>query len=369
MTGGDERLRSARRDERVRGRCRVLHVLGSAGVDGTGIAGMVPALALQLDRGEFEFAACFLGAPGPWTARLGVAGVAAAEVPWEGPSDIDGARRFWRYLRAQRPDLLHIHYGGRSVRWLARAATGAKVVVHLHGRVRNEQDYRPVALRLRGVDAVIATSRAVADAVVHQGARVVYPGVCTMPARAGRPLGVLGAAGRLVPIKGYDRLIRAFAAVRKTHPAARLEIAGEGPQRNVLERLAAELDLTDAVKFLGWIDDLHAVMAGWSAFVQPSLEEALGIAALQAMAAGLPVIATRVGGLPEFVEDRVSGLLVPPDDVDALVEAIGWVLDEPRAAARLAEAGRRRSSQFSEQRFAAEVAAIYREVLAASARL
>src|SRR5215203_1353036 len=139
---------------------RVLHVMGSAEQAGTSIASLVRILALHLDHAAYELEACFLGAPGPWTEALHAAGVPAFAVPWSSPRDLSGAWRFWRFLRSRSVNMLHLHYGGRSVRGLARAATRAPLVVHLHGRVRNEADLELVQLQLDDADAVVATSQA-----------------------------------------------------------------------------------------------------------------------------------------------------------------------------------------------------------------
>jgi len=344
--------------------CRVLHVLGTAEAAGAGISGMVRLLAQHLDPAEFTIGACFLGPEGPWSDTLRKAGVEVTRNRWMHPYDLAGAIRFLRFLRSRKVDLVHLHFGGRSVRWLVKWATGAPLVVHAHGRVRNENDYRPLLLQLADADAVIATSRAVAEAVRARRVAVVYPGVPAWP-----PVEVsgdirIGAAGRLVPIKGYDTLIAAFARLAPRHPALRLEIAGDGPTRSALEAQAADLGVAQRVKFPGWTNDLPESMSRWSAFVQPSHEEALGITVLQAMACGLPVVASNVGGLPEIVEDGRTGLLVPPGDVDALASALDRLLSEPALRAAMGEAGRARSSRYGEARFARDVEALYRELLA-----
>lgn len=341
----------------------VLHVLGTAEPVGTSIAGMVRTLAERLDPCAYRLTACFLGQPGPWTTALNDSGVAAFVVGWPSPLHLRGAHRFWKFLRSRRPDLLHIHYGGRLVRKLARAATGAPLVMHLHGRVRNENDFEPMSLRLRDVDAVIATSYAVAATVKADRVRVVYPGVSPTKSTVARQPWTLGAAGRLVPIKGYGLLVKAFAKVREKHPEARLEIAGDGPSRTELERQVATLGLGHAVRFLGWSENLPALMARWSLFVQPSMEEALGITVLQAMASGLPVVASDVGGIPEIVKNGVTGMLVPTGDVSMLAEVLADLLPRPDRCQQLGEAARESAEHFSEARFAGGVAEVYREIL------
>jgi glycosyltransferase involved in cell wall biosynthesis len=235
--------------------------------------------------------------------------------------------------------------------------------MHIHGRVRNENEFRPIYLQLSDVDAVIATSYAVADLVRADRVRVVYPGVPQTASSVVRDPWTIGAAGRLVPIKGYDWLIEAFAMVLAKHPAARLEIAGEGPSRIDLERQVANLGLGRAVTFLGWSDNLPALMARWSLFVQPSMEEALGITVLQAMASGLPVVASAVGGIPEIVKDGRTGLLVPPANVSALAKGLTELLTEPDRCHQFGDTGRQIAEQFSEARFASGVLDVYQELL------
>jgi len=324
---------------------------------------MVRTLARGLSPDQYQLGACFLGEAGPWSAELGRAGVAVLETPWSGPRDLRGALRFWRAIRSEPPDLLHLHYGGRSVRAVARLAASVPVLVHVHGRVRSESDLRIETIRLRDADAVIATSRAVASVVDARRVRVVYPGVQPGRAATQRDPWTIGAAGRLVPIKGYDRLIESLAAVRRHCPEARLEIAGEGPSRADLERQVRALGLEAAVRFLGWSDELPVLMGRWTVFAQPSLEEALGITVLQAMSSGLPVVASAVGGIPEIVTDGVTGLLIASGDVHSLAEALTGMLTDPELCRRCSAAAFGQANEFSEERFVQEVEQVYRELL------
>jgi glycosyltransferase involved in cell wall biosynthesis len=232
-------------------------------------------------------------------------------------------------------DIVHIHFGGRSVRWLARAATGAKIVVHLHGRILEPRGLNPIDFSAQGADMMVAVSHAVASRVVDGPARVIYAGTDVPPRdsaalrRRSTSEVILGTAGRLIPLKGVEFLLRAAATLRDEFPHVRVEIAGSGPQRPDLEQTSARLGLTGHVKFLGWIDDLHSVLPRWDVFVMPSLEEGFPIAALEAMAAGLPVVASSVGGVPELVVDGKTGWLVPPGDAEALAARLRLLLRSP----------------------------------------
>jgi glycosyltransferase involved in cell wall biosynthesis len=345
----------------------VLHILGSAAPEGTGIARLVATLAAGLPPRGYRVHAWFLGADGPLASEVARSGARVRALNWRaGAADAASAFRLWPSLRDQRFTIVHQHAGGRSVRWLARAATSAAVVVHVHGRVLEATGSPLPAIGSSEADAVIATSRAVAAGLSHPGTRVVYPGVpfsegSNGTGAAGLPATVVvGAAGRLVRLKGYLDLLRAALLLRPAHPDVRVEIAGDGPERPELEREARRLGLEHHIRFLGWQADLRASMRRWQIFAQPSVEEGFGIAALEAMAAGLPVLATRVGGLPELVEDDVTGILLPPGDPPALAHALARLLGNPATRRAMGNAARERArTHFSPDRMVEATAAIY----------
>jgi glycosyltransferase involved in cell wall biosynthesis len=226
-------------------------------------------------------------------------------------------------------------------------------------------------IRVVAADALITTSQAVAQLVVGITPQVVHPSVHIPRANGGGllPQGtrletVLGVACRLVSIKGIIYLIRALAVLQAEFPELRLEIAGTGSERPIIESEAETLGLKDRVAFLGWQADLAPVLARWDIFVQPSLEEGFGIAALEAMAAGLPVVATAVGGISELVKAGQTGWLVPPGDPEALAERLRALLLDVEQRRRMGEAGRKRAMEnFSVERMVAEISNIYDELL------
>ena len=211
---------------------------------------------------------------------------------------------------------------------LARAARHAKIVRHLHGRILEPQGLAPVRFRFEGVDAVVAVSQAVANQIENDGVEVIYAGVpiSAAPPERTRPETelVIGTAGRLVQLKGIEFLLEAAAQLRVEFPSLRVEIAGSGPELDDLKAQVASLGLQEHVRFLGWLDDLSSTLRGWDVFVMPSLEEGFPTAALNAMAAGVPVVAASVGGVPELIEDGVNGLLVRPSDVAGLVRTFEY---------------------------------------------
>jgi glycosyltransferase involved in cell wall biosynthesis len=174
------------------------------------------------------------------------------------------------------------------------------------------------------------------------------------------PGGPVVMVGRLVAAKGVDHLLRATAIVVRHRPAFRLEIAGDGEARPGLESLARELGLGDHVQFHGHVQDVPGLLARATAVVLPSLSEGISLTLLEAMARGLPVVATRVGGNAEVVEDGVTGRLVEPADPEALAAALvelGGVTDQTRSMGR---AGRARVERlFDVRRMVMEYESLY----------
>lgn len=172
--------------------------------------------------------------------------------------------------------------------------------------------------------------------------------------------------GRLDARKGLDVLLRALPAVLKSLPGARLSVVGRGPLDKQARRTVAELGISSSVEFLGPAspDDLPRLYAGCDVYCAPSLGgETLGIVLLEAMASGTPVVASRIPGYDETVRDGVDGILVPPDEPEALASAlVGLLADEPRRAA-LATAGLVRAREYAWPRVAQQTLDYYRELL------
>lgn len=159
--------------------------------------------------------------------------------------------------------------------------------------------------------------------------------------------GYLLVVGRLRIRKGVDVLLAAMPELLRRHPAARLLIAGDGEHRTALERAAAALALGEAVSFLGWADAprVRRLLRGAAALVVPSIYEGMPLVVLEAMEASVPVVASRVSGIPEVVEDGRTGWLVPPEEPSSLAAALAAALDDPAAASRRGAAGRRLLSE------------------------
>jgi glycosyltransferase involved in cell wall biosynthesis len=191
------------------------------------------------------------------------------------------------------------------------------------------------------------------------------PSPTSVPREHPGPL--VGTVAGLYPAKGLGYLVNAMTEVRKVVPTAQLIIIGDGPERSRLDALVQATGLQENVRLLGKVPDAWGILSTVDVFVLPSVKEGLPYAILEAMAAGLPIVATRVGGIPEVVADRRSALLVPPADSRALGQAICDLLQDPGLAAALAGEARR---TFQQERLTAEAmvedtAALYRRLLAA----
>ena len=218
-------------------------------------------------------------------------------------------------------------------------------------RVRSEADRAGRCCELTpAFDQIIAVSRAIETKLIDEGRatvpiRLIHNGVdlqrydhqepcCTLPEEYGMEPGsqIVGVVARLEPEKGHPTLLEAWPAVLRAVPDAYLLIVGEGSRRDALEAQARELRIAHRVVFTGRRDDVPAVTAALDVAVLPSYREAQGLTILEAMALSRPVVASNVGGIPEMIEDGVTGLLVPPHDADALAAAIiRLLLDHPYA--------------------------------------
>jgi len=165
-------------------------------------------------------------------------------------------------------------------------------------------------------------------------------------------------------VKGHLDLIEAAQEILKVSPQVRFILIGDGAQRPVIEKKVRELGLEQNFLLLGYRMDVPELLSCCDLFVLPSVAEGLPNAVLEAMAAGLPVVTTRVGGVPEIIEDGVTGLLVPPKDPRALAEAISRVLRNPELAARIAHAGQEHvRSEFSFDRLIENLNRLYTTTL------
>jgi glycosyltransferase involved in cell wall biosynthesis len=284
-----------------------------------------------------------------------------------------------RLLRRERPAVVHANSSKAGI--LGRlAAVAAGVPARLftvHGwafKADRGLSARAYLWADRLMSPLTTTTICVADSELRAGLRArtcrpdrtvvirngVAPGPPPRPSRAG-PVTVL-AVGRLRPPKDFPTLVRAVA--RLEPGAVRLEIAGDGPERAALASEIERLGLDGTVELLGTRSDVPDLLAAADVFVLSSDSEGLPMSVLEAMAAGVPVVATAVGGVPELVRDDETGLLVPPRDPGALAAALGKLAADPELRRRLGGAGRRRvENEFSLDAFHRAHLDVYRAAL------
>lgn len=346
---------------------RVLHVLATAERAGTAIFRIVESVAVAARSTNYEIEVCFLQ-PGELAERLTQLGVRWSCVHWSGGmKDPAGAARYAALLRSSDFSIIHQHTGGNVLTGLGRRFTPARIVQSLHGRV-SEEDGRVVPRRrIPRTDALIANSRVMAEYSRDPRAVVIYPGVDAesfiVPKREHGGV-VIGTACRLELVKGISHLIRAVAMLQPEFPDLQLEIAGDGSLRGALEEECRGLVIAGATAFLGWREDLVSVMAGWDIFAMPSLDEGFGFAALEAMAAGLPVVASAVGGLPELVQEGETGWLVPPASAGELAGQLKDLIEDSDRRRAMGEAGRRRArNEFGASRMVRQTFEVYERLI------
>lgn len=284
------------------------------------------------------------------------------------------------------PDVIHTHqigalfYAGPAAR-----TAGAPVVVHTeHGKHYASRRRTRWLGRLAGLYAqrLFGVSRDIAEelracriaaqeriAVAPNGIDLARFRDCAAGAATRREFGIppsaplVGAVGRLAEIKRHDLLIHAFVRVRLRIPDARLLLVGDGPGRSSLEKLAARVLPADCIRFAGRQAAPERFLKAMDVMALTSRSEGMPLAVLEAWAAGTPVVATRVGGIPELVADGKTGLLVDFGDVDQLAASIERLLADRPIAAQIAAAASRAAEQYSLEQMAANYQRHYDDLL------
>jgi sugar transferase (PEP-CTERM/EpsH1 system associated) len=367
---------------------RVCHVLHTMGVGG---AEMLVARMIGRRPEGIDFCVAVLDKIGDLGERVAATGIPVERVGRRAGVDLSLLRRLRHLYARLRPDLLHCHqytpwfYGG----W-AGALSKLPVVFTEHGRHQpDHRRWRRVLFNrylLAHTQAIVAVSHSIRDALVEnemlpaRRIEVVYNGVDeqtlyrdeALRKRMRKQLGipadtlVIGHAGRLMPVKNQSLLLRALALLRHKKPELNwlALLAGGGALQGALSRQCSELALEDRVHFLGQRSDVRELLCAFDLFALPSFSEGTSVTLLEAMACGLPIVATAVGGNPELVEDGKQGWLVPSDDAESFATALLRLVDADRRA-RMGEAARREvEARFTEQGMTDSYLSIYDRVLA-----
>lgn len=363
-------------------RIRVLEVLAT--LKRAGAERMAVSLARGLDRSRFEVRVVSLydAFPGGFEPVLGESGVPAAHLAKRRGFDPRMYPRLRRILREFRPGILHTHSYVMRYTFPAGLAARTPVMVHtVHNVARNETDrlgrmLHRAAYR-RGVVPVAVgeeVARSFEDYYGFAPRAVIPNGIDLSPyhqtpdaAAWKRARGfaeterLAVSVARLDPQKDPAALLEAFVKALGAHPEWSLVFAGDGGLRGELEQAAGRLGMSKRVRFLGVIPDVAGLLQAADLFVLASRWEGTPLAVMEAMAAGLPVIATRVGGVPGLVEDGVSGLLVEPGDPRRFAGAVAQAALNEEKRKAFGEAARRQAARFGVEAMVASYAALFEE--------
>lgn len=363
-------------------RVRLLHLV--LNLDVGGLERVLVNHVRSADRKRFDVGVLCLGEPGRLAGEVEALGVPVYALGVHGRGIGRGVRRLVRELRRLKPDVLHTHnLAAHLLGATAARIARVPVIVHTkHGRYDTSVWRRALGVRIASAlsSAVVSVSEDSArEAVSSEGVsarkiRVIHNGVdvaaITPGDRFSRAPGTRAVSvGRLAQVKDYPTLLRAARKVVDALPSFHLELVGDGPERAALERLRSELSLEGQVTFLGERHDVLERLRAADLFALSSTSEGLSLGLLEALAAGLPIVATRVGGNAEIVTDGETGCLVPPSDPSALAEALLACLTNPPRMSAMARAARRSAEErFDLARVVATCESLYLELLGRTPR-
>jgi glycosyltransferase involved in cell wall biosynthesis len=379
--------------DRTMKRVSVLHIHRSSQIGGSEL--QMVNLVSNLNRERFlPIVACPIN--GPLTIKMRQAGVQVYDVPVRSVLDLKSLQLLIHIIHHEQVRIVHCHLGPSDILGTLAAMIGRAPV-----RLYTKHSIRPTYLtypsnleRLlayhlghylltKRVSSVIAVSGAVREALIEcegvpsRKVITVFNGIdsseyCQFIDRmdARRALGlpieaqILLCVARLSPEKGQCYLLKAIEHVHGNFPDIHLLLAGDGPSQQELIQQSESLGIKDTVHFLGMRNDIPLLLAASDVLVLPSLYEGFGLAIIEAMFAARPVICTDAGGPREIVQHGITGLLVPPANVNALAKAIKQILNDPAQAAIMGCVGRTNAAvKFTIQRMVAETEAIYDQLL------
>jgi glycosyltransferase involved in cell wall biosynthesis len=378
-------LSAARRTGAAPARPHVMQVVLSLAPGGT--EHLVVEMCRRLPP-RFDVSVCCLDDEGAWAPGLRARGVEVIALHRQAGFRPGIGRAIARLAAERSVSLLHCHqyspfvYGVIAARWNRRL----KMVYTEHGRLSDA----PPSMKRKLVNPLLSASGGAIVAVSEElrqymiascfpasRVSVVRNGIPPLAMatgldriRARRALGLDGEAlvfmtvARLDPVKDLQTLLEAFAVVRRGQPAARLVIVGDGPERQALAARARHGDLAGAVDFTGYTSEVRGLLPAADVYVSSSISEGISITILEAMAAGIPIVATAVGGTPEILAGSRGGILVPSRDPDGLATAMLWLAgDAARRDAMGAAARVRLTEAFTMERMIDDYAATYRGLM------
>jgi glycosyltransferase involved in cell wall biosynthesis len=334
------------------------------------------AVALRRRRHEVAVASSTSGVLARTLEAEGIAAHSLVDRLVKRRSSFRYARSLARLVERYRPDVVHAHiYASAFAAAVATLECGVPLVLTEH----TEAPWRPPHARMvswwvyQRAHHIVAVSSAIERLLRHRyrvpGKRIsiLLPAVpaaaelvSSRPEPMPRPL--IGRVARLEPEKGVDVFLRGAAIVAARCPNARFVVVGDGSRRDQLVALGTDLGLSGRVDFTGFRPDARRLIAQLDVLVVSSHSDGSPLVVLEALEAGVPVVATAVGGIPDQIRHGREGLLVPPADPDRLAAAVLELLEDPRRARAMAAAGRRRAAELDHDRMVDRLEAIYHTI-------
>lgn len=369
------------------GRLKILHIIG--GGEFGGAERHILNLAQGLDPAEVETGILCLFAR-PFAQVAEQAGVVSFVLPMRNKLDFHVVGKIKAAIASFKPDIVHTH-GVRAnlLGRVAAAQAGRPVVTTVHSLLA--MDYPDPVSRLanalaervtRGMTChFIAVSNELRQALIRQGIpceriTAVHNGVdparfdpadVTEPKRAGyapdEPL--VGIIARLHAVKGHRLFLQAAQEILAKKPGVHFLVVGTGPDEKSLKKMAGDLKISEAVNFMGFVDDIPSLLSTLDVLVVSSRWEGFGLTAAEGLAMAVPVVATEVGGLPEIIRPFETGLLVPYGNSSAMADAVIWILEHGREAREMAARGQKMvRREFTAHQMAIRTVEVYRKVVA-----
>lgn len=365
------------------GKPRLVHIISNLAVGGA--EELILRLLTEL-RDRFEVSVVCIRATGPLAPEFEAAGIPLTLIRFKNRWSPIGLWRLARFLRGMRADIVQTHKYGANISGIAGARLAGVPVristVHAmqHWRLGRRVHVDRALIPWR--DAVVCVSESVRGEYLSETAcppdacRVVYNGVdltrFEQPSRREairdelgipRDVPVVGNVARLVPLKNHRAFLHMAAAIRARRPETRFLVVGEGPLRGDLEAEAGSLGLAGVVHFTGSRRDVPDLLGAMDCFLLTSRLEGFGLVVVEAMAAGVPVVASDLGSLREILRPPEAGLVFPAGDVEAGANRVLGLLDDDALRIRLRNGGHARSRDFAIERMGEEMTRLYHELL------
>lgn len=278
-----------------------------------------------------------------------------------------------------KPDMIHCHGMRGGVYGRLAAPKNTRVLYtehtwtsdfHLKNPLREYLHIRILKHLSKKTHCTIAVSETVKNFLLNKKivqkskVQVIYGGIMPLkPVAKLRPEPVIGSLGSLLPVKGFETLFQSVFRLCVLYPGIRCKIAGTGPEKQKLQSMIQKFNLQKYIEFVGVQEDTESFYKSLQIYIQPSRSEAFGLAALEAMSAGIPVIAGNVGGLAEIIQDQQNGLLFKKENVQDLTTKIQYILENPARAEQLRKEGIRRADSFSIEKMVEKHEKLYHSLL------